>query len=167
MFGDEVTEHHFYNSCQFWCFSLLRMLKNAFCDKMHVPRACSVARFVIAQCNWDAMHAPCACSVAQFVLPQCKLGSNQRQILRETFRCKDRRLHFEKCTKKLAKIQVIFFTFQIVNIRKDCLVGPARKPANLSKICKTYGKTVQVDAYDLLDNVDPSPDCLNAVTGTS
>ena len=41
-----------------------------------------------------------------------------------TFRGKDRRLHFEKCTKKLAKIHVILFTFQIVKIRKDCLVHP-------------------------------------------
>ena len=100
------------------------MLKNAFWDKMHVLRACPVAWFVIVQCNWDAMQALCACSVAQFVLAQCTLGSDQRQILRETFCGKDRRLHFEKLTKKFAKIHVICFTFQIVNIRKDCLVRP-------------------------------------------
>ena len=56
VFGDEVTEHYFCNSHQFRCVNLLRMLKNAFWDKMHVPRACSVARFVIVHCNWDA-HA--------------------------------------------------------------------------------------------------------------
>ena len=61
-------------------------------------------------------------AVCASVMQTGMLGSNQRQILRETFRGKDRRLHFEKCTKKFAKIHVIFFTFQIVNIRKDCLV---------------------------------------------
>ena len=124
VFSDEVTEHHFCNSHRCRCINLLRMLKNAFWDKMHVPRACSVARFVIAQCNWDAMHAPCACSVVQFVLAQCTLGCVQRQILRETFHGKDRRRHFEKFTKKLAKMHVNFPSFNIVNIRKDCLVRP-------------------------------------------
>ena len=38
-----VTEHHFCNSRQFRCASLLRMAKNAFWDKMHVPRTCSIA----------------------------------------------------------------------------------------------------------------------------
>ena len=124
VFGDEVTEHHFCNSHRFRCINLLRMLKNAFWDKMHAPRACSVAQIVIAQCNWDAMHATRACSVVQFVLAQCTLGCDKRQILRETFHGKDRRRHFEKFTKKLAKIHVNFPPFQIVNIRKDCLVRP-------------------------------------------
>ena len=119
-----MTEHHFSNGHQFRCVNLLRMLKNAFWDKMHVPRACPVARFVIAQCNWDAMHATCACSVVQFVLAQCTSGCDQRQILRETFHGKDRRCHFEKCTKNFVKIYVNFPPFQILNIRKDCLVRP-------------------------------------------
>ena len=107
MFGDKVTEHYFCNSHPFQCVNLLRMLKNAFWDKMPVPCACSVPRFVIAQCNWDVMYATpvCAFSVAQFVLAQCTLGCDQRQIVRETFHGKDRRHHFEKCAKKLAKIK--------------------------------------------------------------
>ena len=54
----KVTEHHFYtyNSCQFRCVSLLRMLKNAFWDKMHVPRTCSVERFVIAHVGMRCTH---------------------------------------------------------------------------------------------------------------
>ena len=112
MFGDEVTEHHFCNSHRFQCINLLRMLQNAFWDKMHVPRACSVAHIVIVQCNWDAMHATRACSVVQFVLAQCTLGCDQRQILWETFHGKDRRCHFEKFIKKLAKIDVNFPPFK-------------------------------------------------------
>ena len=49
------------------CVNLLRMFKNAFWDKMPVPHACSVARFVIAQCNWDAMHATRAQSCARML----------------------------------------------------------------------------------------------------
>ena len=64
---NSVTEHHFCNSHQFRCVNLLRMFKNAFWDKMPVPRACSVARFVIAQCNWDAMHATRAQSCARML----------------------------------------------------------------------------------------------------
>ena len=41
----------------------------------------------------------------------------------------------------------------------------ARKPANLTKICKTYGKTVQVDSFDVLDIIMCCvSDCLSSFT---
>ena len=59
VFDDEVTEHHFCHSANSGV--------SVFC-------ACS------------KMHAgiPRACSVAQVVLAQCKLGCDQRRIMRET-----------------------------------------------------------------------------------
>ena len=101
---------------------------------LYVCRGRTVTRVSVLRSVLSSGHKPCVCSVAQFVLPQCKLGSDQRQILRETFRGKDRRLHFEKCTKMFAKIHVIFFNFQIVNIRKDCLVRLTGKPYKLTSM---------------------------------
>ena len=133
MFGDEATQHHFYNSCQFRCVSLLRMLKNAFWDKMPVPRACSVARFVIAQCNWDAMHAPCACSVVQFVLAQCTLGSDpiNPKYCGKLFAVKTGDCILKNVLRSWRKY-IVHSTFKSqIFVR---IVLYARKPANLSKI---------------------------------
>ena len=94
VFDDEVTEHHFCHSANSGA--------SVFC-------ACS------------KMHAgiPRACSVAQVVLAQCKLGCDQRQILRGNFG-KERKLHFVKNkTENSAKIPAISLHFKFVNIRKD------------------------------------------------
>ena len=90
------------------------------------------------------MHAGItrACSVARVVFAQCKLGCDQPA------RGKERKLHFVKNkTEKSAKIPAISLHFKFVNIRKDYVLRP--KPDNLIKIRKTYGKTVQVDGFDL------------------
>ena len=92
---DEVTEHHFCHSANSGA--------SVFC-------ACS------------KMHAgiPRACSVAQVVLAQCKLGCDQRGNFG-----KERKLHFVKNkTEKSAKIPAISLHFKFVNIRKDYVLRP-------------------------------------------
>ena len=91
VFGDEVTEHHFCNSHRFRCINLLRMLKNSFWDKMHVPRACSVAQMVTCamQLESDARNARmlrsavCACAMHYLGM------RSMSKYVRETFHGKD------------------------------------------------------------------------------
>ena len=71
-----VTEHHFCNSRQFRWASLLRMLKNAFWDKMHVPRACS-----IAVCD-RAMQL--GCDERTVPMPNSAVGASKMYGMRST-----------------------------------------------------------------------------------
>ena len=71
-----------------------------------------------------------ACPVAWIVFAQWELVCKKHS--------KDRKLHFEKCTKRLAKTRVIFF--QIINIHLQGFLTLVFPSANLSKICNVLMK---------------------------